>query len=392
MPKFLAALAVSCAIVFGAGAFVLGTQKADKQERKQGITAARATPQQRSPGDPLDASGSHKLPKLKVEVAFAEQSSWQDWQSTLGAVKAANSISVKAAISGRINRVQKSGTYVKQGDILVQFDDEKERAQLDAKLAALDQARGTYERASALAKRSVFSSALLQSAETAVHVAEADVTYQRVLLTDFAILAPFAGVVGFHDLAEGQRIDAGQQLFPFENNGIMLIEFRIPITFIGKSIAGMSIIVELLKPGLSISVPVSIISPDVDTDTSTIKMRAVLPSETGLRPGMLRRVRYVSRQIDAIITLPDIALVESAYGTSVFVVGDNGIVQQRLVTVEGRNGGRIAVSGDLRQGDNVVVTGQTRLYPGAIVMTQTFQMSSETLAPSAKPNNRSCLE
>lgn len=387
MRKLLGWLLVGCAIAFGVVAFLVGTQRADQEQGTRGAGVANAAQPPRDAGT-TTAKEPGARPKPKVEVANAERSDWQEWQSTLGVVKAANNMSVKTAVAGRITRIQKSGVHVEQGEILVQLDDGKERAQLDAKLAALDRVRSAYQRARELTDRKVSSSASLQSAETDLRLAQADVAFQRALLADYVIRAPFAGEVGLHDLIEGQRIDPGQTLFAFQDTEVLLVEFRIPVDFAGKSPVGMSVMVESRAPEISLPVPVIVSSPDVDNETSTIRMRAELPGGVGFRPGMSPRVRYATRKIPDVITIPDIALVDSAYGASIFVVGQDGGVQQRFVAVNGNYDGRVAVSGDVQQGDTVVVTGQMRLYPGASVSPQPFQMPAEKLVSAVKANGQ----
>lgn len=329
-------------------------------------------------GSPSSANTPNGLPKIKVEVTNADRSLWQDWQSTLGLVKSVKVITIKAATSGRIVYVQKSGTHVKQGDILVQLENGKELAQLDAKLATLDRTHRDYKRAHELTKQNVSSSATLQSAETDVRLAQADVAFQRAVLADFTIRAPFSGEVGFHDLIAGQRIDLDQTLFGFQDTEQLSVEFSIPVDFVNESVDGLSVKVESRTHNILLTVPVSAANNIVDSDTNTIRMRAKLPHRTDLRPGMSLRILYVTRQMDNVITLPDIALVDSAYGASVFVVGPDNVVQQRFVQVKGSNRGHVAVSGDVHQGDTIVVTGQMRLYPGAVVDPQPFRDTTKT--------------
>lgn len=393
MKRLLFPLVVICAVAFGAGAFVFGTQRvaaklgqadgAPGGEQLQGDERA-ALP---GKGSPEARGGPSGAPTLTVEVASATRVTWQDWQSTLGTVKSLNNIAVKAAATGRITQIKRSGQHVKRGDVLVQLDDSKERAQLDSKLAALDLARSSFARVHSLAEKGISSTSELQTAETNVRLAEADVAFQRAVLSDFAIRAHFDGQVGLHDLVVGQRIELGQSVFTFQSTDALFVEFRIPVDFAGEVQGADAVLLESDTPRLSQSLKVQISSPDVDTDTSTVRMRANLPEGVALRPGMTPRVRYKTRQIDDVVTVPDIAIVDSAYGSSLFVVDANGAVQQRFVIVQGSDRGRVAVASGLQRDETVVVTGQMRLYPGAIVATRPFQSPGETLA-SATGQNR----
>jgi RND family efflux transporter MFP subunit len=287
-------------------------------------------------------------------------------------VKPVDRIDVSAATTGRITHVARSGEQVAKGDVLVKLDDATQRALLQRKKAALDLARSRYARNRKLAAKGVVSKSSFQTKQTNVELAKADVAYQRSVVDDYTIRAPFDGEVGFHDLVEGQRIRAGQTLFGFQNVDTLQVEFQVPVDFVRSVSKRGTVSVTSDATGFSASVPITIVAPEADSNTRTVMMRADLPTGSGLRPGMSLRVRYETRQMDKIITLPDIAVVNTAYGASIFVVSGKGKAERRFVKLAGRQGGRVAVKSGIHPGETVVVTGQMRLYPGETVRTKPF--------------------
>ncbi|MEP7227048.1 MAG: hypothetical protein ABI785_06785 [Gemmatimonadales bacterium] len=70
----------------------------------------------------------------------------------------------------------------------------------------------------------------------------------------------------------------------------------------------------------------------------------------------------------AALVVPDSALIMAGDSTTVFVVGPDSLVHQRIVTAGVRQGGRVAVKGPLAPGDRVVTTGAFGLQDGMRVV------------------------
>ncbi len=123
----------------------------------------------------------------------------------------------------------------------------------------------------------------------------------------------------------------------------------------------------------------------IDQGTGTLRARAVLPNKAGLfSPGLFGRVRVTGSPSYAALLVPDEAIGTDQTNKYVFVVGDDGIVARRNVTlgplVEGLRVVREGVGAD----DWVITKGLQRARPGLKVDPKRAALAAST-APAAEP-------
>jgi membrane fusion protein (multidrug efflux system) len=103
----------------------------------------------------------------------------------------------------------------------------------------------------------------------------------------------------------------------------------------------------------------------VDPGTGTVSLRAVLPNpKHRLLPGMFVRLRLTTGVINQAYVLPQASLARDSKGAYVLVVSD-GKVQQRRVEIHGMTRSDWILTGDLADGDQVIVEGLQKVNPGA---------------------------
>ena len=170
------------------------------------------------------ACSREKKTNLTIPVASVErQTIVVDAQAT-GVVEPINVIEVKAKSSGQIVAMPvETGTYVKAGDLLVQLDTRDTRnayaqakADLDAALINARVAKTARDRASALFKERIITSAENESAEVQYANAQATVLRNRAALDlraqsleEATVRAPVSGTVIEKPVSMGQVIASG---------------------------------------------------------------------------------------------------------------------------------------------------------------------------------------
>ena len=103
----------------------------------------------------------------------------------------------------------------------------------------------------------------------------------------------------------------------------------------------------------------------VDPNTDTIEMRALFPTpDQELLPGAYVRVVFDRAVRDNVFAIPRDAVIRTAQGASVFVVGPEGVLEARPVRADTLNGREWLVSEGLRDGDRVAVSHTMSLRPG----------------------------
>ena len=114
------------------------------------------------------------------------------------------------------------------------------------------------------------------------------------------------------------------------------------------------------------------------------RVRAVLTNANEiLRPGMFAQVEVQLPEERTVVVLPGTSVVYSPYGDSIYVVAkdDKGtlVAQQRFVKVGPRRGDQISVLEGVKDGEDVVSSGQGKLRPGAPVTV------NNTVVPASNP-------
>jgi multidrug efflux system membrane fusion protein len=86
-----------------------------------------------------------------------------------------------------------------------------------------------------------------------------------------------------------------------------------------------------------------------------------------LWPGQLVNARLLVETRPDGITVAASAVQQGPNGPYVYIIGPDGAVQMRAVTVAQTDNGRDLIASGLKAGESVVIDGQYRLQPGSLV-------------------------
>ncbi|HTE46421.1 MAG TPA: efflux RND transporter periplasmic adaptor subunit [Gemmatimonadaceae bacterium] len=112
----------------------------------------------------------------------------------------------------------------------------------------------------------------------------------------------------------------------------------------------------------------SFIDNAVDTTTGTVQLRATFDNSNGrLWAGQFASTSLHLYDEDSALVIPVQAVVTGQRGSYVYIVDQSDTARQRAVTVERTAGGLAIISNGVREGDRVVLDGQSRLTPDAPV-------------------------
>lgn len=312
-------------------------------------------------------------------------------RSTPGVIAAATEVQMAFQTLGRIvERPVDVGDRVAQGDLLARLDPEDLAGSVRAAEAAvasaevnLGTARNAAERARALARRNVASTAQLEQAEQALAAAQSAVDQSRAQLESardaqgFAVMtAPITGVISSVEAAPGAVVAAGDPIMTLSSED--RLEARIDLTEAQlRGIAPGTVVLVWRDRDQNAPVRGTVhrIAPVADALTRTRRVHIALPDATGLRLGSLIRARLADDR-GARLTIPAAAVIDSAGKPAVWVVTrpaeGAATVALRPVTLDGdvKNlgaGARIEVVSGLAAGDEIVIRGVHSLTEGQAV-------------------------
>lgn len=263
------------------------------------------------------------------------------------------------AVEGR--RVEKGALLFALDDRLAKAAGEKARQGFGKASEAEKFAELSLKREQTLFKQENTSQKRLQEAEQQLASAKADSASARADLaaaeTQLKLLrieAPLAGTIMRVNVKPGESVDLTAVLAEMVDLGRLVISASVPAAEAGALKPGQSLEVSGDKP---VQAALTFISPQVDTKTDTVLVRAAVPVGAELRPGQFLRVRIVTEERRDRLAVPVESVVKANDATVIAIV-ESGVAKQVPVKVGLRDGGLVEVEGEgLKEGMTVVTKG-----------------------------------
>lgn len=327
-----------------------------------------------------------EAPDLRPSVSVTEVRSF-DLDVSIrasGELKALSHAEIAAEIEGRITGIPiEEGLEAAAGAIVIEIDPARRALERDAARANLARAKATLarersaaERVRELGKQRIASAEQLEEAETKLLMARAEFDARRAelasaerALADASVSAPFAGHVSRRDVQLGQFVQKGEPLFELVALDPLEVEFSVPERDANRVRNGQPVSVEVGPlPDRRFPATVTFVSPTVDPQTRTLRLRARLENADGvLRPGLFARVDLGVARREGVTMVPEQSIVQRATGASVFKVLPDARVERIAVETGIAREGWVEVSGGVAPGERIVERGPGRLADGAVV-------------------------
>jgi membrane fusion protein (multidrug efflux system) len=364
-------------------------------------------------GAPGAPGGRGAPPPNEVGVVTVVQGAVPLTADLPGRLEAVRTAQVRARVAGIVqSRDFQEGSHVRAGQDLFHLDAATYQAALASAKAGLAraeanlvQARAQADRYQPLAEAHAVSQQDLVAAVAARAQAEADVASGRAAVQTATInlgyatlVAPLSGRIGRALVTEGALVGQGeatpmaliQQIDPIVVNltqssaevlrlrrivgGQAAPEAAKPADRKGKAApvkaAPPPAVVLTLEDGSAYPYPGKLLFSDLSVDPATgqISLRAEVPNPQGLLlPGMYVRVRIEQARLADAVMLPQQAVQRGSSGDSVMVVGADGMVAPRKVSITAARDNQWIVTDGLKPGEQVMVDGFQKLRgPGPV--------------------------
>ena len=302
-------------------------------------------------------------------------------------------VEVRALVSGIVlQRRYEEGSAVRRGDVLFLLDPdryraavEQARAELGVERARLAEARRQRDRIQSLLDRKLVSQSQLDEAVSAFEVAEANTAAAQARLRtaelDLSyteVRAPISGLTSREVRSEGSLALAGDEsslLTRIVQTDPIYVEFSLPEREAAqvrtRLAAGRAPTVRVgLADGTEHPQPAELTFIDnaVEAGSGTVRARAVLPNpDRRLVPGQFLRARLEGVSVPAAVSVPRRAVMSSAQGSFVWLVGEGDVVELRPVRIDLTVGDVAVIVEGLTGGERVVIEGVLKVQPGVKV-------------------------
>ena len=359
-----------------------------------------------------------------VTTARVRRSSLSEIYEAAGTVNAKTTTQISANLLGRVNSISVSeGDRVKKGQLLVEMDPREALAQIEKSQAGLREAEGSLlelddltaaanamvktaaankqlgdatlarynelyqsrsvsgqeydealsrsnaatselERANANV-RSIFSRKAQINAR--ISQAKADIANSMVIASYARIVSPVSGVVVKKFIELGATASPGVPLLSIEDSSQYRLEAFVAESHSKLVQIGAQVNVQIdAVGGGDIAGTVSEVLPTTDAASRSYMVKIDLPANPLLRTGLYGLARFPVNQKTA-ITIPQTAMVTRGQLAGVYIVGSDGTVHFRLITIGTESEGNVEVLSGLNEGDEVAVTHVEKLNEGTKV-------------------------
>ncbi len=282
------------------------------------------------------------------------------------------------------------GSHVRQGELLADIDTpEIDEELLQAKaarqqvVAALNLAKINAERYQGLRKTDSVSQ---QEADTQTsgyeqaqaNLAAADANVKRLQdLEGFKhVYAPFDGVITRRNVDPGALINAGssgtggpRELFDIARTDPLRVYVSVPQAYTPAIRQGVDAVVTLQEfPGEKFRASVARTADAIDPTTRTLLTEVDVPNKTGkLLPGSFGEVHFNPKIDGEKVTIPVNAMLFRKEGPQVAVVGSDGKVQLRNISIGRDYGTTLEIVGGVSENDRIIVNPSDSIEQGQTV-------------------------
>ena len=378
---------------------------------------------QRTPPVTKEAKTQVREAALPVTVMPVRTQEVQRTVELVGTLHASEEVTVSSELDGRIAAIAADlGDRVSPGNVLARIDDTEFRLGVEqsegslketlAKLglekvpprdfdvtqtslvlkakAELSDAQVNLKRMKTLYDEKVISAQEYDTAETRyktavatykgtaeeakalaaiAHSREAQLGTARKKLRDTIIRAPLAGSVSKRSISAGEYVKVGAPLFTIVQDHPLKLKGMVPERFSPQVRTGQPVEIKVDPfPELNFKGRLARIGPSAEVASRSFVVEALVENqERLLKPGFFAKATILTHTDPKALTVPQQALVTFAGVTKVFVAQD-GIARERVVQLGVRVGTNdVEITGGLKPGELIVISGLTRLSDGAAV-------------------------
>ena len=373
-------------LVIGAMAFVVVGKTLFGKEEGGGAMTAKAGPP--GAGAKGGSKGGGDMPVVVAGVV--QQQTFYDTVQAIGTAQAKESVVIGAKVTDTISRIRfDSGDRVARGQVLVELASTEQFADLEEARASREAARRDYDRFRELGEKGFAPAQRVEQARAGFEQAEARVRALQARVGDRTIRAPFSGVMGLRTASPGALVRPGDQIGTLDDISEIKLDFDVSESQFGQVRPGSEVAATTTAhPGHIFTGRVADIDSRVNTQSRTVRVRAIIPNREGLlKPGMLMSVEARSNPRQA-LGAPEIAVLERADGAYLFTLKEEGgppTAALTFVRTGKRSGGLVEILDGVQPGTKVVVEGVQRVRAGQPVRIDTRPAPSPTAAPVPAP-------
>ncbi|KPZ63099.1 efflux RND transporter periplasmic adaptor subunit [Pseudoalteromonas sp. P1-7a] len=346
-----------------------------------------------------------------IDVAPVLVKPVQSWHTYTTRLESPEEVALMPRVSGIIDSIEfKEGDVVKQGDVLFQLDKRpfaavvaSLEAQIHSAEAAFEQAVSEDKRAMRLLERKAISTeqaqartSTLRQREAQLAALQAQLTSAKLDLEFTSVVSPIDGIISRANITKGNNVLAGQSvLTSIVSNKAMYAYFDVDERTWNSAFNDVTAqsrqTVVMQKVGqkeFAYQGHINFIDNQINSATGTLRVRAVFEQDSNqLRAGSFARIKLAANEVSEKVIIPERAIGTDLKNRFVLTVGENNVLEYKLIEVGERYGALRAVTSGLNEGDVIAVNGPARVGPGMPISPNTVTIDTDGVAFTLSNDN-----
>lgn len=294
-----------------------------------------------------------------VEVETVKRGAIQETADIIGTIRSSKQTLLTAKSKGILLTSARSGERIKKGALLANIDNQDVEQNYRLLKETEEIARIQYERLHSLLKSGVMSKSGVEEKKALLLEAQKKLSDAKIAMEELKIYAPFDGVLGFFIHGDGSQVSIGDPIVHFYDPQSLLVEFDLPLTLAKAVHDGSSVWINQALYQLTH------IQKMLDEDTHMCPAYVNIECPNCIIGTTTNVTLTVNEKPDAIV-IPFEAVFLREGNPFVYIVKENKSILTP-VTLGLRDKTRVEVTHGLKEGDQLIIYGHSRLYPDAPV-------------------------
>lgn len=323
----------------------------------------------KGPGDGKDAKQDLKDDALPVEVTTLARGGIEATIRNSTHLEAEEEVKVFARTSNRVTELLvEEGDKVDKGQVLLRLDNDIQKNTFAKAEASLAKGREEFDREKALFEQKLVSEQVFNNTKHELRQLELAFEDAQRGLEYTEVRAPIAGTISQRLVKYGDLVNLNQHLFDLVDFDSLVARIYVP----EKNLPD----IQLDQPARVMATPfgakefkgyVKRIAPVVESRTGTVKVTIGLREIGELRPGMYVDVELITAKRPDALLITKRALLYDGELSYVFRLLPERKVERVVVQPKIADKFNVEPVAGFKEGDQIVVAGQTGLKDGAKV-------------------------
>ena len=287
-----------------------------------------------------------------------------DVRSFSGTIEGSQQTNAVAKLGDPIAKVNvRVGSKVKKDQVLAEFLYTGDNTSYQQALANIDLQQKTLSRMKEVQAKGGVSQQTIDQQETQLNVAKMNLEAARRATF---VLAPSSGTITEVKFKAGEVPGVGGAMFTIANLDKVILKLNVTSSEIGFFKKGAKATIDL--NGEKIQGEVTLIPLAADKTTRFFPVEVTFKNKNRkLLPGMYLTAKLDAREVTG-VTVPTEAVVYSNGVNAVWIVDNEGNAKRRIVQLGVQTKNDIQINEGINEGDNVIVSGQSRMNDGDKVL------------------------